>query len=263
MVERQAGDNIAPALAVRLLRLAVWPDTPRRVMSHDPAGSLLTVLVASTEVLAAWSERANVSNEIIALNEADTQGILDVVTRRRPQVVVLERRFLSTSKGAALVHRLRNDDELPRVEIRVLPTEHAVTLMSAHTPFANSPAAVAALAQPLAGSVRRAVRVSPPEGVSAQINGVPAALVDLSTLGVQVVSPRTLRPNQYVRIQLADEQGVVVRARAGVAWSAFELPPGGPPRYRAGMEFRDTDPHAIESFFSRLASSASGRRDTP
>jgi hypothetical protein len=46
-----------------------------------------------------------------------------------------------------------------------------------------------------------------------------------------------------------------VRTRAGVAWSAFELPPGAPPRYRAGMEFRDSDPQAIEAFYERLATS--------
>ncbi len=230
-------------------------------MSHDSTGSLHTVFVASSPVLAAWSERASVSSDIVALDEADTQGIIDVVARRRPTVVVLERRFLMTSKGAALVHRLRHDEELPRVEIRVLPTEHAVTLTTSHSPAVTSPAAVVSLAQPITGPVRRAVRVPMPEGVQAQVNGVPAALVDLSTLGAQVISARALRPNQSVRVQLADERGVVVRTRAGVAWAAFELPPGAPPRYRAGVEFQDTDPAAIEAFYERLASSAHGRRE--
>ena len=225
-------------------------------MSQDPGGSLQTVFVASAEVLAAWSERSIVSSEVVALDEASPQRIIDVIRRRRPAVVVLERRFLSTSRGAALVHRLRNDDDLPPVEIRVLPTEHAVTLTTTHSPLVTSPAAVVALAQPMMGPVRRAERLTLPQGVHVQIDGRPAGLVDLSTLGAQIVSTRSLKPNQRVRLQFADESGRVVRVVAGIAWSAFELPPGGAPRYRAGVEFRDGDPDAIEAFYERLASSA-------
>lgn len=225
-------------------------------MGQDSGGNLQTVFVASEEVLAAWSERTSVSSEVLALDESDPQHIIDVVARRRPAVVVIERRFLTTSRGAALVHRLRHDDTLPRVEIRVLPTEHAVTLTTTHSPLATSPAAVVALAQPITGPVRRAERVPVPEGVHLQVDGRPAGLVDLSTLGAQIVSARSLRPNQRVRLQFADGSGVVVHVLAGIAWSAFELPPGGTPRYRAGIEFRDGDPAAIEAFYERLASSA-------
>jgi len=229
-------------------------------MSHDPAGSLSTVFVASSSVLAAWSERTNVASDVVALDEADTQGIVEVVARRRPTTVVLERRFLMTSKGAALVHRLRHDEDLPRVEIRVLPTEHAVALTTSHSPLVTSPAAVVSLAQPITGPVRRAVRIPMPDGVQAQVNGVPASIVDLSTLGAQVISPRALKPNQSVRVQLADSRGGMVRTLAGVAWAAFELPPGAPPRYRVGVEFQGADPAAIEAFYERLASSPHSRR---
>jgi len=226
-------------------------------MSQDPGGNLHTVFVASAEVLAAWSERTSVSSDVLTVDESNPQRIIDVIARRHPAVVVLERRFLTTSRGAALVHRLRHDEDLPRVEIRVLPTEHAVTLTTTHSPLATSPSAVVALAQPITGPVRRAERLSVPDGVHVQVDGRPAGLVDLSTLGAQVVSTRSLKPNQRVRLQLADETGIVVRVLAGIAWSAFELPPGGNPRYRAGIEFRDGDPAAIEAFYERLASSAS------
>jgi len=225
-------------------------------MGQDSGGKLHTVFVASAEVLAAWSERTSVSSDVLTLDESDPQHIIDVIARRRPSVVVVERRFLTTSRGAALVHRIRHDDDLPRVEIRVLPTEHAVTLTTTHSPLATSPTAVVSLAQPITGPVRRAERMTVPDGVHVQIDGRPAGLIDLSTLGAQIVSARSLRPNQRVRLQLADESGIVVRVHAGIAWSAFELPPGGSPRYRAGIEFRDGDPAAIEAFYERLASSA-------
>ncbi len=228
-------------------------------MGQDPGGNLQTVFVASEEVLAAWSERASVSSEVLALDESNPQHIIDVIARRRPAVVVLERRFLTTSRGAALVHRIRHDNDLPPVEIRVLPTEHAVTLTTTHSPLATSPSAVVSLAQLLTGPVRRAERMAVPEGVHVQVDGRPAGLVDLSTLGAQIVSARSLKPNQRVRLQFADESGFVVRVLAGIAWSAFELPPGGNPRYRAGIEFRDGDPEAIGQFYERLASSAAPR----
>jgi hypothetical protein len=229
-------------------------------MSHDSSGLLSTVLVASSSVLAAWSERSSVATDVVALDESDAQGIIDVVAKRKPKTVVLERRFLMTSKGAALVHRLRHDEDLPRVEIRVLPTEHAVALTTSHSPLVSSPAAVVSLAQPITGPVRRAVRTPMPDGVEVQVNGVVASIVDLSTLGAQVISPRALKPNESVRVQLADDRGRTVRTLAGVAWAAFELPPGAPPRYRVGMEFHGAEPGAIETFYERLASSPHSRQ---
>jgi len=46
-------------------------------------------------------------------------------------------------------------------------------------------------------------------------------------------------------------------ARAGVAWSSFEMPPNEQPHYRVGMEFRDTNTELLEAFFERLATSTS------
>ena len=223
--------------------------------SGDPHGGGHTVLLASEDVLAAWCARHSAAGEVIALDEADTQRVLEVIARRRPEVVVIEQRFLSTARGQAFVHRLRNDEDLPPVEIRVLSPEHTAAIASAHSPVATSPAAIVGLAQPICGPVRRAVRVQMPEGVQVQIDGTPAELVDLSVFGAQIVSPKTLKPNQKVRLQLVDDSGTL-RTVAGVAWSSFELPRGHSPRYRVGMEFSNADPDTIEAFYSRLVTSA-------
>lgn len=90
------------------------------------------------------------------------------------------------------------------------------------------------------------------EGVVVQIDGKDAAVVDLSEGGVHVLSPNVLRPNQKVRISLPLEPDA--RLRATVAWAFFELPKGsGGPRYRAGLEFNDTDPR-IAGFAQRNSS---------
>jgi hypothetical protein len=223
--------------------------------SVDPHGSVHTVLVASEEVLAAWCARHPAPGDVVALDEADTTHALEVIVRRRPEVVVIEQRYLSTARGQAFVHRLRHDEDLPPVEIRVLSPEHTAAIASAHSPIAISPSAIVALAQPISGPVRRAVRVQMPEGVQVRIDGAPAELVDLSVFGAQIVSPKTLKPNQKVRLQMSDDSGTL-RAVAGVAWSTFEIPKGRSPRYRVGMEFRNADPDTIEAFYSRLVTSA-------
>lgn len=222
-------------------------------MTADQAG-IRTLFLASEEVLSVWSERFSSAGEVLVIAEADTHHALDLLAKRRPEVVVIEQRFLTSGPGQAFVHRLRNDPDLPPVELRVLSAEHAAGLASAHSPVAASPAAVIALAQPIHGPVRRVVRVRMPEGVRVQIDGSPADLVDLSTDGAQVVSTRTLKPNQRVRVQIQDANGIY-RTVAAVAWSAFEFR-AGHPQYRAGVQFRNPDPETLEAFYTRLAMSA-------
>ena len=71
-----------------------------------------------------------------------------------------------------------------------------------------------------------------------------AALINLSLVGAQVVSPTILKPNQRVRFILADKPKTV-RVGSVIAWAAFELPKAGP-RYRAGVEFLDPDQAAVQ-----------------
>jgi hypothetical protein len=62
-----------------------------------------------------------------------------------------------------------------------------------------------------------------------------------------------LRPKQRVRMTLTDEAGIV-RVSARIAWASFERLNGVPaPVYRAGMEFSDADPTAMEAFCKRHA----------
>ena len=78
------------------------------------------------------------------------------------------------------------------------------------------------------------------------IDGKPAALINLSVVGAQVVSPTILKPNQRVRMALQDPDGPI-RCMAGVAWAAFEMPKSGPV-YRAGIEFFDAEAGNVERF---------------
>lgn len=114
------------------------------------------------------------------------------------------------------------------------PPATATTTATAHTP------ATAAAPHLDWRGTRRHPRMRMKDGLTLQIDGKDAALVDLSEGGAQVVSSNTLRPNQKLRISLPLEPDA--RLRATVAWASFELPKGSPaPRYRAGIEFNDAD----------------------
>jgi hypothetical protein len=99
---------------------------------------------------------------------------------------------------------------------------------------------------------RRAPRHRVRDGVEIQLDGNPAVVIDLSAVGAQVISPTVLRPNQKVRISLPFDE-FVMRFRGSIAWAKFELPqsPARAPQYRAGVEFTDSDPSALESFCER------------
>lgn len=202
------------------------------------------MLIAAANLLPALKERTfRAETELIAFADTDALHALDVISRRRPHLVALERGFASTPRGTALIHRLRADPTLAQLEIRVV--SHEEQGMPAAMPAA---AAVAMPATPLDyRGTRRAPRYAMAPGVSVEVNGNEATLVDLSTIGAQVVSATILKPNQRVRLTFGDEE-IQVRCQAVVAWASFEMPPASGPRYRAGLEFHGANAHTIDAF---------------
>jgi hypothetical protein len=212
-----------------------------------------TVLIAASEHLASLKEHSDFTH---AQAFADTEALkaLEVITRQRPQVVVLEKMFASTSRGAAFINRVKADPALASCEIRIVAHDGAFSRVAPRRPEAGgttTPTAVAeappAPAAPLdQRGTRRAPRFRVVDNVEVMIDGNPAMLVDVSVVGAMVVSPSSLRPNQRVRMSLPDASRPI-RFSAGVAWAAFEMPKGGP-RYRAGIEFYDADADAVGRF---------------
>ena len=227
----------------------------------------VTVLIASPEHLPALKEREDLSGAQ-AFSDADALRALDVITRQRASVVALERLFAASSRGAALINRIKADPTLSGCEIRVVAHDTAYSRVTrpsnapggaspgspgpAAAPSPNAaPAAVAEAPAPASAPLdkkgtRRAPRYRVVEGVEVMIDGTPAVLVDLSLVGAQVVSATILKPNQRIRMSIADGTRPV-RFSAAVAWASFEIPKGTP-RYRAGVEFFDADAAALTRF---------------
>jgi len=147
---------------------------------------------------------------------------------------------------------------LPRATPRPVPAAPIALAAPAviSEPVAIAPAPPAAIASTPAPAEQRGTgeaarrRISPPFDIT--VDGSPATLIDLSVTGAQVVSTSALKPNQRVRLVVADDQ-VTLKLGGSVAWASFEMTKNGP-RYRAGVEFFQADAAAIESFCSRHAS---------
>jgi len=218
-----------------------------------------TVLIASPEHLPALKEREDLGGAQ-AFSDVDALRALDVITRQRPAVVALERLFAATSRGAALINRIKADPSLSGCEIRIVAHDTAYSRVSrkpGDSQSGSAPAAVAEAPPPPAAAAaldqrgtRRAPRFKIVDGIEVSIDGNPAALVDLSLVGAHVVSPTILKPNQRLRISLPDTTRAM-RFSAAVAWASFEIPKGGAPRYRAGIEFFDADAASVGTFIDK------------
>ena len=232
-----------------------------------------TVIIGAAELLDALRESAASDGEVLAFSDGDALKALDEITTRRPTVIGLERLFAATSRGAALINRIKADPAAAHAEIRVLSVDGSYRVSprrasgrrKASAPAAPHPAAVTDVVietvAPTADATpapaqnldyrgtRRAPRFRMVEGTEMQVDGALATIVDLSTHGAQILYPNPLKPQQKVRMVLADDLGNI-KFRATVAWASFEIPKGAS-RYRAGVEFTDAEPKAVAAFCKR------------
>jgi PilZ domain-containing protein len=233
------------------------------------------VVIAASNLMPSLRERLADDGELVVFPDTEPIQALQAILEHRPSLIVLERLFAATPRGAALINRIKNDPQLGHAEVRVMSHSgdyrRVVSKPSGAPPPPSAPAAaetgspndgtavaetaaVAAVAaepppRPLDWhGTRRAPRHRIRQGVEIQLDGNPAQVVDLSQVGAQVVSQTILRPNQKVRVSVPNDD-FVMRFRGSIAWAKFELPdPTAPPRYRAGIEFADADARAVEAY---------------
>jgi hypothetical protein len=231
------------------------------------------VIIAALNLTPSLCERLADDGELLTFADTEPIQALQTILEQRPRLIVLERLFAATPRGAALINRIKTDPQVSQAEIRVMShTGDYTRVVSRGTGALAEPPAIetAAIAPPTSIAVETAEEVAPVatveqprldwhgtrraprfrirENVEIQLDGNPAHLVDLSVMGAQVLSATILRPNQRVRISVPTDE-FVMRFRGAVAWAKFELPrPTEPPRYRAGVEFSDADPSAMDDY---------------
>src|SRR5262245_146274 len=179
---------------------------------------------------------ATEGHELLTFPDSDALRALDVITKRRPSIVALDRAFAASPRGAALINRIKADPALVNSEIRVVShdSHHALIVSGEQREDAGGvfdiSDAPTQTAQALDESGTRGTpRVTMARGVEVLIDGNAAVLVDLSIGGAQVLSATVLKPSQRIRVTLSDTLGII-RLTGNVAWATFEIPP----RYRAG-----------------------------
>ena len=98
---------------------------------------------------------------------------------------------------------------------------------------------------------RRAPRIKIQSGTMVVVDDAKGALIDLSVLGAQVVSPHVLRPNSAVRLILPSETGGLSCA-ARVVWVLVEQNHNDSHAlYRTGIQFTDAKTGELEAFFNQ------------
>ena len=211
-----------------------------------------TVLIAAPEHLQALKERDDFGDAQV-FADAEALRALEVITRKRPDVVALERGFAATTRGAALINRIKADPKLASCEIRIVADDRGSIPAPAPVKTRPDAAAVAVAVAPATPAppldqrgTRRAPRVKIVDGVEVLVDGNTATLIDLSIIGAQLVSPTILKPNQRVRLSVTHGHKPL-RINAAVAWASVELVTSGP-RYRAGVEFFDAEPDRMQKF---------------
>lgn len=229
----------------------------------------VALVIAADNLMPALRERVEIpppGGDVLTFPDSEPIQALQAIIEQKPRLVVLERLFAATPRGAALINRIKSDPGLAHAEVRVMShtgdfSRQVVkpkAVPSAPVSHGGGGAAAAPVAteeapRPLDWhGTRRAPRHRIRGGIELQLDGNPAMVIDLSTVGAQVLSPTVLRPNQKVRISLPSND-LMLRFRGAIAWAKFELPKSDDkgPQYRAGVEFTDADAQAIDSVITR------------
>lgn len=244
------------------------PPHTAHIHTFDTLEDVPAVVIAAPNLLSSLTERLRNEGELLTFTDSEPIQALQVILEKRPGLIVLERLFAATPRGAALINRIKNDPQLSGSEVRVMshtgdyskqvskPATQPATVPGAadasaarSTPVQAAPVATEEPPRSLDWhGTRRAPRHRLQRGVEIQLDGNPASVVDMSTFGAQVLSATILRPNQKVRVSIPLSE-TTARCRATIAWAKFELPnPTAPPVYRAGVEFIDADGETVDRF---------------
>jgi hypothetical protein len=220
-------------------------------MAEIDSEGVPTVLIAAPAHLGALKERSEFK-DALAFADTDALQAFAAIARQRADIVVIDAGFAATSRGSALIARIKADPLLGDCDVRVLTHDD---MPPSETPVASAPA-VDLSSQTAAPDPVRPSDATPftssdatpsamLEGAELLVDGITATLIDLSVSGAQVVSTTILKPHQRVRLTLPGSPPIQVNGE--ISWAMFEMPATGP-RYRAGVAFFSPDTARLAAF---------------
>ncbi|MDQ3419284.1 MAG: hypothetical protein M3541_10940, partial [Acidobacteriota bacterium] len=78
------------------------------------------VVIAASNLMASLCERLTGEGELHTFSDTEPIQALQAILEGRPDVIVMERLFAATPRGAALINRIRTDPNLGGSEVRVM-----------------------------------------------------------------------------------------------------------------------------------------------
>src|SRR5215210_5110083 len=78
------------------------------------------VVIAATKLMPLLRERLATEGELLTFADTEPIQALQAILERRPDLIVLERLFAATPRGAALINRIKTDPQLANAEVRVM-----------------------------------------------------------------------------------------------------------------------------------------------
>ena len=212
------------------------------------------VVIASATAVTTLKGLPGVGLQIMVFADTDSIRAVEAIEEHKPNLIVLQREFLHTSRAAALISRVKADPDLSHAQIRVLSEVAEYEHLVSRRLQAGLDPATAVPGEPLPADydgVRLTRRFKVRPGLEMRLDGYTTTLIDLSRGGAQVLVPKPLRFNQAVRISIADKEGAF-RFRATVVWASFERSADtGQQWYRAGLAFVDADDQLIDDLCVR------------
>jgi hypothetical protein len=210
-----------------------------------------TIVIVRPEHLNAVKKRLAGAEEVAVCSEADSLAVHDTVQSGPPEVLVIHAAFAQTSRGASLVAALKARPNPRGTAVRVLIENHDKSPLLVTSQSAVRPAdALLETSRPIERAGTRQAARHAMHRRTVILNGEPGQLIDLSVSGAQVQAATRLRPQQVVRLALADDTGDI-RCQGTIAWSVA-VPGGGAIHYRAGVEFVNPDKQRLSELCTKL-----------
>ena len=113
------------------------------------------VVIAASNLMPSLRERLADDGELVVFPDTEPIQALQAILEHRPGLIVLERLFAATPRGAALINRIKNDPQLGHAEVRVM-SHSGDYLRVVSTPSGAAPAVDQAWTRTGAGDQDRA-----------------------------------------------------------------------------------------------------------
>src|ERR687892_2846620 len=78
------------------------------------------VVIAASNLMPSLRDRLAVDGELLIFPDTEPIQALQAILEHKPALIVLERLFAATPRGAALINRIKNDPHLGHAEVRVM-----------------------------------------------------------------------------------------------------------------------------------------------